>query len=199
MDAGWAALGRGDWAGARTAFEGALADGETPEALEGIGWAGHMLSEDRLTIDARERAYRQYLDRGDRSSAARIASLLAADCLMFRGEAAVANGWLQRAHSLIDDLEPGVDHGWLAIHEGHIAVSLTEDTAKARQLAAQAVELGARSTPPSWRCSGWALRGARWLATASWTRACAGSTRRPRSRSTARRGCCTASPGPAAT
>jgi LuxR family maltose regulon positive regulatory protein len=56
LDAGWTALGRGDWAGARTAFERALADGETPEALEGIGWAGHMLSEDRLTIDSRERA-----------------------------------------------------------------------------------------------------------------------------------------------
>ena len=40
---------------------------------------------------------------------------------LFRGEPAVANGWLQRAHSLIDGLEPGVDHGWLAIHEGHIA------------------------------------------------------------------------------
>ena len=89
-----------------------------------MGWVGHMLNEDRLTFDAREKAYRLYLDRGDKSSAARIASLLAADCLLFRGEAAVANGWLQRAHSLIDDLEPGIDHGWLAIHEGHIAVSL---------------------------------------------------------------------------
>jgi DNA-binding CsgD family transcriptional regulator len=159
LDAGWAALGRGDWAGARTAFEGALADGETAEALEGLGWAGHMLSEDRLTIDARERAYRQYVDRGERSSAARVAALLAADCLMFRGEAAVANGWLQRAHSLIDDLEPGVDHGWLAIHEGHIAVSLTEDTAKARQLAARAVELGRAFGAPEIEMLGLGLEG----------------------------------------
>jgi len=159
LDAGWAALGRGDWAGARTAFECGLADGETPEALEGIGWAGHMLGEERLTIDSRERAYRQYLDRGDRSSAARVASLLAADCLMFRGEAAVANGWLQRAHSLIDDLEPGVDHGWLAIHEGHIAVSLTEDTAKARQLAAQAIELGRTFGAPELEMLGLGLEG----------------------------------------
>src|SRR5438552_3104457 len=159
MDAGWAALGRGDWAGARTAFEGALADEETPEALEGIGWAGHMLSDDRLTIDSRERAYRQYLDRGDRSSAARIASLLAADCLLFRGEAAVANGWLQRAHSLIDGLEPGVDHGWLAIHEGHIAVALDEDTGKARQLAARAVELGRAFATPELEMLGLGLEG----------------------------------------
>ena len=159
MDAGWAALGRGDWAGARNAFEGALADRETPEALEGIGWAGHMLGEERLTIDSRERAYRQYLDRGDRSSAARMASLLAADCLMFRGEAAVANGWLQRAHSLIDDVDPGVDHGWLAIHEGHIAVSLTEDTAKARKLAAQAVALGRAFGEPELEMLGLGLEG----------------------------------------
>jgi LuxR family transcriptional regulator, maltose regulon positive regulatory protein len=159
LDAGWVALGRGDWAGARTAFEGALADDEAPEALEGMGWAGHMLGEERLTIDSRERAYRQYLDRGDRSSSARMASLLAADCLMFRGEAAVANGWLQRAHSLIDDLEPGVDHGWLAIHEGHIAVSLTEDTAKARKLAAQAVELGRAFGAPELEMLGLGLEG----------------------------------------
>lgn len=159
LDAGWAALGRGDWAGARTAFEAALPDGETPEALEGIGWAGHMLGEEQLTIDSRERAYSQYLDRGDRGSAARIASLLAADCLMFRGEAAVANGWLQRAHSLIDDLESSVDHGWLAIHEGHIAVSLSEDTAKARRLAAQAVELGRAFDAPELEMLGLGLEG----------------------------------------
>ena len=116
--------------------------GETPEALEGMGWVGHMLNEDRLTFDARERAYSLYLERGDKGSAARIAAWLAADCLLFRGEAAVANGWLQRAHSLIDGLEPGIDHGWLAIHEGHIAVALDEDTGKARRLAERAVELG---------------------------------------------------------
>ena len=80
--------------------------------------------------------------------------MLAADCLLFRGEAAVANGWLQRAHSLIDDLEPGIDHGWLAIHEGHIAISLDEDTAKARRLAAQRSRARPeRSVPLSSRCS----------------------------------------------
>src|SRR5262249_3784903 len=120
---------------------------------------GHMVSDERLTIDSRERAYRHYLDRGDRSSAARIASLLAADCLLFRGEAAVANGWLQRAHSLIDDLEPGIDHGWLAIHEGHIAVSLDEDTTKARRLAAHAVDLGRLFGVPEIEMLGLGLEG----------------------------------------
>ena len=159
LDAGWAALTRGDWEGAKQAFEESVAERETPEALEGIGWAGQMLNQDRLTIDAREQAYRLYLERGDRSSAARIAAWLAADCLLFRGEPAVANGWLQRAHSLIDDLEPGVDHGWLAIHEGHIAVALDEDTGKARRLAARAVELGRRFGAPELEMLGLGLEG----------------------------------------
>ena len=159
LDAGWTALSGGDWEGARDFFEQSLVDDETPEALEGLGWAGHMLNEDRLTFDARERAYRLYLDRGDKGSAARIAALLAADHLLFRGEPAVANGWLQRAHSLIDGLEPGVDHGWLAIHEGHIAVSLDEDTVKARRLAARAIELGRMFGTPELEMLGLGLEG----------------------------------------
>ena len=159
LDAGWAALRGGDWEGARAFFEESLAEDETPEALEGLGWVGHMLNEDRLTFDTRERAYRLYLERGDKGSAARMASLLAADCLLFRGEAAVANGWLQRAHSLVDGLEPGIDHGWLAIHEGHIAVALDEDTAKARQLAARAVELGRAFGAPELEMLGLGLEG----------------------------------------
>jgi DNA-binding CsgD family transcriptional regulator len=159
LDAGWAALSGGDWETARASFEESLAEGETPEALEGLGWVGHMLNEDRLTFDARERAYRLYLERGDKRSAARIAAWLAVDGLLFRGEPAVANGWLQRAHSLIDGLEPGVDHGWLAIHEGYIAVALDEDTVKARRLAARAVELGRVFGAPEVEMLGLGLEG----------------------------------------
>jgi DNA-binding CsgD family transcriptional regulator len=159
LDAGWAALGNGDWEGARASFQESLLEGETPEALEGMGWVGQMLNEDRLTFDSRERAYRLYLERGDNGSATRIAAWLAADHLLFRGEPAVANGWLQRAHSHIDGLEPGVDHGWLAIHEGHIAVALDEDTAKARRLAARAVELGRLFGAPELEMLGLGLEG----------------------------------------
>jgi ATP/maltotriose-dependent transcriptional regulator MalT len=159
LAAGWAALSNGDWEGARASFQESLLEGETPEALEGMGWAGQMLNEDRLTFDARERAYRLYLERGEQGSAARVAAWLAADHLLFRGEPAVANGWLQRAHSLIDGDEPGVDHGWLAIHEGHIAVALDEDTTKARQLAARAVELGRKFRAPELEMLGLGLEG----------------------------------------
>jgi LuxR family transcriptional regulator, maltose regulon positive regulatory protein len=159
LDAGWAALSNGDWEGARASFQESLLEGETPEALEGMGWAGQMLNEDRLTFDARERAYRLYLARGEQGSAARVAAWLAADHLLFRGEPAVANGWLQRAHSLIDDVDPGVNHGWLAIHEGHMALALDEDTTKARQLGARAVELGRTFRAPELEMLGLGLEG----------------------------------------
>jgi len=78
---------------------------------------------------------------------------------MFRGEPAVANGWLERAHSLVDGLEPGIDHGWLAIHEGHMVLALSEDTAKARRLAAHAVELGRAFGAPELEMLGLGLEG----------------------------------------
>jgi LuxR family transcriptional regulator, maltose regulon positive regulatory protein len=157
--AGWAQLKAGEWDAARSSFVDSLALEETPEALEGLGWVGHVLDDDRLTFDARERAYRLYRERGDRGSAARVAAWHAFDCLAFRGEAAVANGWLQRAHSPLDDLEPGPDHGWLAFHEGHIAVSLEEDTATARRLAARAVEVGREFEVPELEMLGLGLEG----------------------------------------
>jgi LuxR family transcriptional regulator, maltose regulon positive regulatory protein len=158
-EVGWVALGQGDWEGAKASFEESIAAGESPEALEGLGAAAQMLNDDGLTFDARERAYRLYLDGGDRGPAGRVAAWLAADCLLFRGQPAVANGWLQRAHSHIDELEPGVDHGWLAIHEGHIAVSLDEDTAKARRLARRAIELGRSFGAPELEMLGLGLEG----------------------------------------
>jgi LuxR family transcriptional regulator, maltose regulon positive regulatory protein len=157
--AGWAHLAEGEWDAARSSFEDALALEETPEALEGLGWVGHVLDDDRLTFEARESAYRLYRERGDAGSAARVAAWHAFDCLAFRGEPAVANGWLQRAHSLLDDLEPGPDHGWLAFHEGHIGVSLQEDTATARRLAARAVELAREFGVPELEMLGLGLEG----------------------------------------
>jgi LuxR family transcriptional regulator, maltose regulon positive regulatory protein len=159
LQAGWTALGEGDWAGARVAFEQALAEEETPEALEGLGWAAYCLDDEQLTFDARERAYRLYRVRGDAGAAARVAAWLAAVCLEFRGEPAVANGWLQRAHSLLDDLEPGPDHGWLALHEADISLALSEDTATVRRLAGQAVELGRRFGVPELEMVGLGLEG----------------------------------------
>ena len=133
LRSGWAALGDGRWESARKFFEEVIHDGETPEAFEGLSWAAWWLDDAEIVFEARERAYRLYRRRGDRSGAARMATWLAADALDFHGAWAVASGWLARAHRLLADSEPGAEHGWLAFHEGYLALSSGDSTTAAEQ------------------------------------------------------------------
>jgi LuxR family transcriptional regulator, maltose regulon positive regulatory protein len=165
LDAGWAALSEGRWGQARSSFEDSLADEETPEAVEGLSWAAWWLDDAQTVFDARERAFRLYRERGDAPSAARMATWLAADQLDFSGAWAVASGWLQRSHRLLDPLEPGPDHGWLAFHEGYIA-HLEGETATACKHAKLAAELGRRFEVADLEMLGLALEGAALVATA---------------------------------
>ncbi len=65
-------------------------------------------------IDARERAYRLFRQADDSRAAARVAIWLSNDYADFRGETAVANGWIQRAERLLDGLPPSPEHALLA-------------------------------------------------------------------------------------
>jgi DNA-binding CsgD family transcriptional regulator len=141
IEAGLEALAQGAWEEARSAFEGALRADESPEALEGLGMAAWWLEDDGAAIDARRRAYRLYRDRDDPRGAARVATGLAMDHYL-RGEHAVANGWVQRAHRLLEGLEQCPELGWLAIWEAHIALMADHDPAAAQSISAQAVSLG---------------------------------------------------------
>ena len=95
-------LAAGAWHDARRVFESALADRESAESLEGLGLAAWWLDDADAVFASRERAYKLYLDGDDKRSAARLAVWLAWDCWAFRGDSAVANGWLQRARRLLD-------------------------------------------------------------------------------------------------
>jgi DNA-binding NarL/FixJ family response regulator len=162
---GWARLADARWADARRAFEAALADEESPGAYEGLSWAAWWLDDAEAVFAARERAHRLYRDRDDAAGAARMATWLAADELDFRGGAAASSGWLQRAHRLLDPLDPGPDHGWLAFHEGYVA-HRQGDTPRARELARLAAELGRRFAVPDLEMLGLALDGAALVACA---------------------------------
>ena len=140
---GRAALNRGAWDSAREAFEAILVEGETPEALEGLGWALFWLDRTEEALDIRERAFRLYRERDDRRSAARMAYGLAVDCIDLRGEGP-ASGWLDRARRLLDDVEPGAEHGWLALWEGHFALMYRRDIAGAREGGQVALDIGRR-------------------------------------------------------
>jgi len=165
IDAGWAALAEGSWEAARESFERAIAVAETPEAFEGLSWAAWWLDDGDTVFEAREHAYRLYRKKGAVADAARMATWLAVDQLDFRGAWAVANGWLRRAHRLLDPIEAGPDHGWLAFHEGYLAHA-QGDTSGARAGATLASDLGRRFGVPDLEMLGLALEGATLVASA---------------------------------
>jgi ATP/maltotriose-dependent transcriptional regulator MalT len=138
----WDALARGAWDEALAL----LGDGGgDPEALEAIGVARWWLDDADGTLDARERAYRLYRERGDRLGAARVAGALAWDSLLFGGRSAVAHGWLERAARLLEEEEPAAEHAWLAVREAEIALAdrLPDATlAAARRAIELATQLG---------------------------------------------------------
>lgn len=155
---GWVQLAAGRWDAARTAFEGALAERPSPESLEGLSWAAWWLDDAATVFDARTRAYRMYRRAGNAAAAARMATWLAADHLDFHGAVAVANGWLQRARRLLEPLDPGPDHGWLAFHEGYLAAG-DGDGDRARECAVSAADLGRRFGVVDLEMLGLALEG----------------------------------------
>jgi LuxR family transcriptional regulator, maltose regulon positive regulatory protein len=140
LAAGEAALERGDWGEARAKFEQALAGGAAPEALEGLSTAAWFLDEAPLVFDARERAYAGYREAGRAVDAARVAIALAWDYRIFRGEAAVGDGWLARARRLLEGRGPTRERGWLLLREASFA--LPGNTTLARERCAEARALG---------------------------------------------------------
>ena len=135
------ALARGSWSEARAAFASSLAVSESPEALEGLALAAWWLDDGEAVFEARERAYKLYLDRGDRRSAAGVAVWLAWDCWAFRGETAVANGWLQRARRHLDGLGDSQELAWLEARESQLALTEDGDPDRSHRHAAEAIRV----------------------------------------------------------
>ena len=159
VDAGRAALARGEWEEAKRAFDAALATEETGEALEGLGLAAWWLDLADVVFDARERAYRIYHEQNNRSSAARVAVWLAWDTAAFRGEHAIATGWLQRARRLLDDQPPAPEHAWLALRSGVSALLHDGSPEHAAALAAKAISIGEAIGSADYTVAGRALHG----------------------------------------
>lgn len=159
LEAGHAALGRGDWQAARLAFESQLGSDESPAALEGLGLAAWWLDLADVVFDVRERAYRLYREQGDDLGAARIAVWLAWDTAAFRGEPSIAHGWLQRAHRLLEGCPDSPEHAWLALRSGIFALLDDGDPEEAEELASEAVRVGQAVGAVDYEMVGRALHG----------------------------------------
>ncbi|MBI3976052.1 MAG: hypothetical protein HY334_06645 [Armatimonadetes bacterium] len=140
---GRAAIARHAW---REAFDLlAAADASTglpPEDLESLAKAAWWTGRLDACIDARERAYRSYLDQGNLRRAALMALELAHDC-DFKRAASIAAGWQSRAERHLAEVPESPEHGYLA--RRHRSAALARgDLDGALEHARRTVEIGMR-------------------------------------------------------
>ncbi len=110
-------------------------------------------------IDARERAYRLFRQAADARAAARVAIWLSIDYADFRGETAVANGWIQRAERLLDGVPSSPEHALLAYQKAHVALMGHRDPVAARRLSQEAAAIARSVGPADMEMLGIALEG----------------------------------------
>jgi DNA-binding CsgD family transcriptional regulator len=132
---------------------------ETPQALEELSWAAWWQDDAEAVFRTRTLAYRLYRAEGDLPGAARMATWLACDELDFNGAAAVAGGWLRRAHRLLDGHDELAEHGWLAFFDGYLA-SASGDVPRTLELARSTARIGRQLGVPDLEMLGLALEGA---------------------------------------
>jgi DNA-binding CsgD family transcriptional regulator/tetratricopeptide (TPR) repeat protein len=145
-----AVLAEGRWEEARELFATILAEGDSAEALDGMGtalwWLGHV----RDSLDHRERAYAAYRAEQRHAEAVIVALDVSVSYLSNLDNPTVARGWIARARRAAD---LGGDErltGWVWLMEGYTANDpqlqrdlTTRALARGRELGDVDLELGA--------------------------------------------------------
>jgi tetratricopeptide (TPR) repeat protein len=119
----------------------AIEDQETAEALAGLGKAGWWLNDAATSFAAREQAYRLYLEAGDKLGGARMALHLGIDHCSLRDAIGVGHGWLRRAERLLDETDLAVEHVWLALWKGQVALIAGGESGVACERSASAADI----------------------------------------------------------
>jgi DNA-binding NarL/FixJ family response regulator len=158
LAAGRVALAEGRWLDARACFERVVAETPTPEAIELLAESMRW-SHDVAALDREEEAYKLYRKIGDKRGAARMAMALSSDSFEFRGEPAVAQGWLQRARRLLEDDTDCAEFGWLRLWEGHSALMISNDAEFSVAAACDASAIGRRLELPDLEATALGLEG----------------------------------------
>lgn len=115
------ALARRDWQSAFDLFRSADSErGLSPDDLEGVAKSAWWTGRPNESIEARERAYAAYVQRGDPRRAAFMALTLRREHAA-KLAGSVAQGWLNRAERLLEGEPDSPFHGYLAIAHGELA------------------------------------------------------------------------------
>ncbi len=135
------------------------ADSDSGPAWEGLGWASWWLCDQPATFEANERAFRAYRAAGDVCGTARAATWLASAYLDFRGEDAIAVGWLERARRLLADVPECSDHGFLLLVEADVLARTGGDPFEIERVSGEAVRIGRALGVPDLEAVGLARQG----------------------------------------
>ncbi len=135
---GFAALQTGDWQEARSVFEAALVERESPEALEGLSQVSWWTGEEDKALALRQKAHTAFRRRGDRVRALRCALWVSDEYRNVYGDQAAANGWFSRAQRLLDNPSAAPAAGWVALARAGRTTDPTTAEAQARLALAEA-------------------------------------------------------------
>ena len=145
LEKGQTAIQTGEWSVAKEAFEMALEVGESGEALFGLGIALQWLGDAAAAIRHWERAYVDFRRRRDGEQAVLAAFYVCLGYSMTLGNEAASRGWLQRAASIVQDLDAAELNGWVQLARAYVAnesADPQEGEACAREALATARETG---------------------------------------------------------
>ncbi|MCC7438867.1 MAG: tetratricopeptide repeat protein [Armatimonadetes bacterium] len=159
LNAGNRAFSQGEWELAADCFGKALGHQETTEALEAIAAATYFLNDATATIAARERAYALHHEANNHQGMARVAGLVANDYGEFRGDFAIAIGWLSRGLRAIEKCGPCREAGFLTMLQAHVALLIQKDPTEAILYADSALRYGRTFDAPDIEMLALALRG----------------------------------------
>ncbi len=140
LEEGRRALEAAQWEAARAAFEAALAEAQTPDGIDGLGFARWFLGEVKEGIALRERSFEGYVAEGRCDDAARVGIWVSHQHLI-GGRASAARGWLARAERAVEGSGPCVGQGWVAVERARHAASpeeCAEHAERAMQIARDA-------------------------------------------------------------
>ena len=159
LEAGRDAVRRRDWDAAYPLLQEADTSSElAPEDLELLAesalWGG-LFSE---YMDATERSYKAYVEAGNLTRAAYIATILAHD-YGAQLQASVASGWLSRAKRHLDETEQAPEHGYWALQRSLVALG-EHDYDEAFRQGKAAEEIGKRFSDRSLEIRGIQRQGA---------------------------------------
>jgi tetratricopeptide (TPR) repeat protein len=132
------ALRSGDWQAARDAYLAAEGSAPTGEVAFGLGVASWWLGETEAALRSWERAYAAFRRQAEQAQAVVAAFYLCLANRMSLGNEAAANGWLERAASLVDEFDLAPIAGWVHLARAYTAND-SDDPAGAAELARLAI------------------------------------------------------------